>query len=108
MGLSNFLNNDFGREFSVWDAKDYLPYIHIPILSIIGDKDFQVPGESNSKGFETYMSEASREKSEILLLEGLNHLLQKCDKCNFAEYGELEETIHPPVLDLIVRFIQKL
>ena len=107
-GLASFLNNDFGREFSIWDASNYLPYINVPILSIIGEKDFQVPGESNSKGFEKLLSDRSREKSEIHLLEGLNHLLQKCDKCNFIEYGELEETIHPPVLDIIVKFIQKL
>jgi hypothetical protein len=31
--------------------------------------------------------------------------LQKCEKCNFEEYGTLEETIHPPVLDMIVEFI---
>lgn len=108
MGLSSFLNNDFGRQFSVWDAKDYLPHISIPILSIIGSKDFQVPAESNTKGFETHLSNSSREKSELHIFEGLNHLLQKCNKCNFAEYGELDETIHPPVLDMIVKFIQKL
>jgi len=108
VGLSSFLNNDFGRQFSVWDAKDYLPYLSTPILSIIGSKDFQVPSESNTKGFETHLSDSSREKSELHIAEGLNHLLQKCNKCNFAEYGDLDETIHPSVLDMIVKFIQKL
>ncbi len=108
VGMSNFINNDLGRQFSLWDAKDYLPYLNIPILSIIGSKDFQVPAESNTKGFETLLSDSSREKSELHIADGLNHLFQKCDKCNFMDYGELDETIHPPVLDMIVKFIQKL
>jgi pimeloyl-ACP methyl ester carboxylesterase len=105
MTLGAFINNDFGRQFIAWDAAAYLPFFHTPILSVIGSKDFQVPAESNTQGFKNLITEESKKKSKLVVYEGLNHLLQKCEKCNFEEYGTLEETIHPPVLDMIVEFI---
>lgn len=106
MGLSTFLNNEFGRQFSKWDVKEYLPYIEVPVLSLIGSKDFQVPAESNSQGIKDNLSVASQKKSQVEILEGLNHLFQKCDVCNLTEYGELDETINPIVLEKLVKFVQ--
>jgi uncharacterized protein len=105
MSVGAFINNEFGRQFLAWDAKDYLPFITTPILSIIGSKDFQVPAESNTQGFKQHITEESKVNSKLVVYDGLNHLLQKCEKCNFEEYGSIEETIHPPVLELLVEFI---
>lgn len=108
MGLAGFINNQFGREFSKWDPADYLPHINVPVLSLIGSKDFQVPAEQNTAGFNTLLNETAMSRSHIEILEGLNHLFQKCVKCTMMEYGELDETINTVVLDRIVEFIEKL
>ena len=47
------------------------------------------------------LKKAGNKNFTIHKFEGLNHLFQKCTKCTVAEYGQLENTIEPEVLDTI-------
>ncbi|MBM3185653.1 MAG: alpha/beta hydrolase [Bacteroidetes bacterium] len=105
--LTNFLNNEWGRQFMQFNTGDYLSKIHCPILVINGSEDIQVPPTKNQEGFRNGFSIQSNSlnKSKIILVPGLNHLMQSCKSCTIMEYGEIEETFSPIVLKSIADWI---
>lgn len=107
IGLSMFLNNEWGRQFIAFETADYLKKINIPILAINGSQDLQVPPLSNQEGFSKNFSKKSKAKSKALIVDGMNHLFQKCTSCTVYEYGELEETFSESVLILIRDWIKE-
>jgi pimeloyl-ACP methyl ester carboxylesterase len=105
VGLSVFLNSAWGREFINYDAKKYVKKLKIPVLAINGARDIQVPPTSNQKGFETHFAKQTKDLSEAMIVEGLNHLFQHCTRCDIMEYGDLEETFAPEVLQQMREWI---
>jgi pimeloyl-ACP methyl ester carboxylesterase len=105
--FSNFLNNDWARQFMSFQSKDYLSKIFCPILVINGSEDIQVHPTKNQEGFRTGFSNQSSYlgNSKIVLVPGLNHLMQSCKSCTILEYGDLEETISPIVLKVMLDWI---
>ncbi len=105
--FTNFLNNDWGRQFMAFETKEYLKKIYCPVLVINGSEDIQVPAIVNQEGFRNGFSNQSKSlnRSEIILIPGLNHLFQTCKKCDIMEYGELEETFSPIALKAIEEWI---
>ena len=106
--FTNFLNSEWGRQFMVFETKEYLKKIYCPILVINGSEDIQVPAIVNQEGFRNGFSNQSKSlnRSKILLIPGLNHLFQTCKKCDIMEYGELEETFSPIVLKVMEEWIK--
>jgi pimeloyl-ACP methyl ester carboxylesterase len=98
VGLNVFLNNEWGRQFITFDTKKYLKKLKIPILAINGSMDIQVPPYPNQQGFNTHFAKQTRSTSEAVIIDGLNHLFQRCQRCDIMEYGDLEETFSPVVL----------
>lgn len=109
MNLNNLLNNDWGREFLAYEAEDYLSQLKVPLLTVNGERDIQVPGESNYSAFSQfkYPSKAKK-KNKYVLAEGLNHLMQHCNTCAIDEYGDLEETFSVDILDTMTEWIKNL
>lgn len=98
LGTNMFINNVWGRQFVSFESKKYLKKLKIPVLAINGSQDIQVPPISNQAGFEANFSKRSRKNSKAMIINGLNHLFQKCKSCTVYEYGELEETFSEEVL----------
>ncbi len=108
MGMMLFANNDWLSQFVRYNASTYLKKSKIPILAINGGEDIQVPARSNKLGFELYFSVSSKQAgSKAIVIDGLNHLFQTCNKCTIMEYGDLEETFSPLVLDEMVKWIKE-
>lgn len=107
-GASNFINNEWGRQFLAFNAKDYLKSLNLPVLALFGSEDSQVNPITNSSAFKSAFTEKQLAQSTISILPGLNHLLQKCNSCSVLEYGELTETINPLVFSNIISFINQL
>jgi len=105
VGLNVFLNNEWGRQFITFDTKKYLKKLKIPILAINGSMDIQVPPYPNQQGFNTHFAKQTRSTSEAVIIEGLNHLFQRCERCDIMEYGDLEETFSPAVLQKMREWI---
>ncbi len=95
------------RWFIRYDPEWALKKIRIPHLLVFGKKDLQVPWESNVKRVRQILDEPSLKKfdQEILIFDDLNHLFQKCQRGTVSEYGEIEETFSPLVLDAICNWI---
>jgi hypothetical protein len=105
VGLNVFLNNEWGRQFITFDTEKYLKKLKIPILAINGSRDIQVPPYPNKQGFSTHFAKQTQSISEAVIIEGLNHLFQRCERCDIMEYGDLEETFSPEVLQKIREWI---
>jgi pimeloyl-ACP methyl ester carboxylesterase len=107
-GYISFLDNTWARGFMQFESSTYLQKITCPILVINGSEDIQVPPLKNQDAFRNNFNEKSKAKSKVVLFPGLNHLFQTCKKCSILEYGDLEETFSPKVLNEMVGWIKDL
>lgn len=81
---------------------DYVAKTTCPILAIGGERDTQVNAIVNLEALKK-----ARPNAETKIYPSLNHLFQHCTTGETNEYGEIEETISPEVLEDIVEFITK-
>ncbi len=93
--------------FLRYDPRPALKKLKIPVLAIIGGKDLQVPAEDNIPQLEKALKEAPTEKFKVIELPGLNHLFQTAETGSTIEYGQIEETISPKALNLMLDFIEE-
>ena len=97
------LNSPWFRHFLAWDPAPVLAKLEVPTLVMIGDMDLQVDVEQNLSPVRAAL--AANAKSEFMLLPGLNHLFQPAQKGTPDEYGMIELTMEPAVLDELARWI---
>ena len=84
----------------------YLKKIKTPVLAISGTKDLQVEATRTEENMLKYLKKCPA--LEFDRIEGLNHLLQPCITGNVDEYGKIETTLDPKVLDIIVRWLDNI
>jgi uncharacterized protein len=99
------LTSPWFRFFVTYDPYPTLNKITCPVLALDGSKDFQVPADLNLPFIRTAVSWNPR--SEVVEVEGANHLFQNATTGAESEYGKIPETLSPKVLDLINGWIQK-
>jgi hypothetical protein len=85
------------------DMRPRLGSITCPVLALNGTKDIQVDCESNLGALRDGLPANPRNRIEAL--EGLNHLFQHCTTGAVSEYRQIEETIAPEALALIVAWL---
>jgi len=68
----------------------------------------QVPPTENLAAIEKVLKEGGNTNFKTMELENLNHLFQTCETGAVAEYGQIEETISPVVLEIIIDWIKNL
>ena len=108
MVMSETLSTKWWKYFASYNPQLVLQKLKCPVLAINGSQDIQVPAIANLNGIETSLKKAGNKNFTTMKLEGLNHLFQKCTKCTVAEYGELDTTIEPEVLEYIHQWMIKL
>ena len=84
------------------DMSKSLPKIKCPVLAINGKLDLQVDHTYNLGVLEKGLTNC---KHKIVAFDGLNHLFQHCKTGSPNEYSEIEETISPEVLDVMIDWI---
>jgi uncharacterized protein len=87
------------------DPSVYLRSVTVPVLALFGEKDFQVDAQVNAEAVRTALDAAANQDYEVVLLPGLNHLFQHAETGGIEEYGVIEETFAPAVLERIVEWI---
>jgi uncharacterized protein len=95
------------RTFLTLDPQDYLRKVHCYLLAINGDKDLQVDSKINLPAIEKALIFGGNSKYTIEEIPGANHLFQTAKTGSPSEYGTIEETIQPAVLELISSWILK-
>ncbi|MBO4664474.1 MAG: alpha/beta hydrolase [Bacteroidaceae bacterium] len=92
------------RYFLSLDARKCLSDIKCPVLGLNGKLDNQVQCDINLKALEQGVTNKS---SKVVAFDGLNHLFQHCKTGAITEYQEIEETISPDVLNMMVEWIKQ-
>jgi pimeloyl-ACP methyl ester carboxylesterase len=96
------------KYFIALQPEAYINKVKCPVLAIFGEKDIQVPAIENAGLMRKCLQKANNEHhSKVVVIEGANHLLQKCNTCKISEYGQIEETIAPEVLKLLFNWINE-
>lgn len=88
------------RWFATHSPAADLMAIKVPLLAIFGTKDVQVPADENAAALRALAPGA-----QVRVFADLNHLMQHATTGLPAEYGVIEETISPEVLEAICTFI---
>lgn len=94
------------REIICIKPYEYIKEVEIPMLALFGSKDLQVPATENI----ALLRELKKEHDldvEIKEFANLNHLFQECETGMIQEYGKIEQTIAPQVLNYIKDWILK-
>ncbi|MCX6243980.1 MAG: alpha/beta fold hydrolase [Bacteroidetes bacterium] len=96
------------RMFLVLDPVDYLSQTKCPVLALNGSLDLQVPAKENLKAIEKALIYGGNSQYTIEEIPGLNHLFQHATTGNIDEYGKIEETMSPEVLEKVADWISKI
>lgn len=99
------VNTPWFRFFLTYDPYTALTKVDCPVLALIGDKDVQVPAETNLTAIEKALKEGGNPNYKMLKLKNLNHLFQTSITGAISEYGQIEETISPNVLEIVKEWI---
>ncbi|MEM9412051.1 MAG: alpha/beta fold hydrolase, partial [Planctomycetota bacterium] len=89
------------------DPRPELRQLKVPVLAIIGSKDLQVVPNLNMPEIEKAFKEGGHQDYEIVTLESLNHLFQKCETGSISEYANIQETFNEKALQKIGDWIAK-
>jgi pimeloyl-ACP methyl ester carboxylesterase len=95
------LSSKWWKYFVSYRPAVALEQLTCPVLAMNGSKDIQVTADANLQGIQAALKKAKNKRFDIHRFDGLNHLFQKCKTCDVAEYGDLETTIEPEVLEYI-------
>jgi uncharacterized protein len=101
------INSTWFNYFLSYDPRPALSQLTSPVLALIGEKDLQVPPNSNLPATEKALVEGGNKNFNTMELPNLNHLFQNCETGTVSEYGQIEETISPKVLEIITKWILK-
>lgn len=91
--------------FIHFDPKPYVKKMRSPVLAIGGEKDLQVDVVANNLLFSKYLKK--NPQHQFVSIPNANHLLQSCITGNPDEYGKIEETLKPEVLEIISKWLRK-
>jgi pimeloyl-ACP methyl ester carboxylesterase len=99
------MNTRWFRYFIDYDPRPALRKVKVPVLALNGSRDLQVTPDPNLPEIEKALKQGGNRDVTVRLLPGLNHQLQPAQTGSPAEYGVIETTIDPSVLDLVTGWI---
>jgi hypothetical protein len=89
------------RFFLSADPRTYLGRVRCPVLALNGGKDLQVTPKDNLAAIAATLTKAGNRRFIVRELPGLNHLFQSAATGLVAEYGQIEQTLAPAVLQQV-------
>jgi len=99
------VDNTWFKFFLQYDPYPALVKLKCPVLALNGEKDLQVPPKPNLAAIEKALKEGGNKNFKTMEIPGVNHLFQSCKTGAIAEYGQIEETISPSVLEILQDWI---
>jgi uncharacterized protein len=106
-GQIHMLATPWFRYFLDYDPLPALKKVQCPVLALDGNKDLQVSAAENLPLIRDALTQAGNKDVTTTEMPGLNHLFQHAESGTPAEYGAIEETISPEVLQTITDWIAK-
>lgn len=108
LSLDAFTSRTIGQSGRPWfrfflsnDPAKWWSKVTCPVLVLNGTKDLQVLHDQNVPAIQAALAKAGNEQVTSRVFDDLNHLFQKATTGSSAEYGQIETTIEPVVLETI-------
>jgi pimeloyl-ACP methyl ester carboxylesterase len=105
--IAHHLVAPWWKFFITTDLTHYYEKVRCPVLLLGGDKDIQVDNAADMTAIASILKDHHNKNVETHLVPGLNHFFQHCHSCAVQEYGKLEETFAPEVLQLMADWLDK-
>jgi uncharacterized protein len=93
--------------FLNYDPRPTLMKVKCPVLAVNGEKDLQVPCKENLAAIEKALKDGGNMDATVKEFPGLNHLFQPTKTGLPSEYGKIETTFSPEVMETIAAWILK-
>ena len=93
------------KSFLKLDPAPHWAQVKCPVLVLIGDKDRQVPAQENFAAIDKALTSAGHDQSELVTLAGLNHLFQRAETGQVAEYAKIEHTFDEEALARLTTWV---
>ena len=100
------VTNPWFRSFVRFDPGPDLARVNVPMLAYFGERDLQVPPDANVPALERNFKGSRAKLLTVRRWPGLNHLFQSATTGLPGEYGLIEETISPAMLDALTTWLQ--
>jgi pimeloyl-ACP methyl ester carboxylesterase len=101
------LTNPWMLNYIKIDPTTYFEFIKCPVLVLHGEKDLEVPTESNILSIKNSFNKAQHNSVTIKVLPKLNHLLQESKTGLPSEYASITEIISTSALDQISDWVNE-
>lgn len=98
------LMTPYMKYFLALDVRPLLPGITCPVLALNGTKDTQVECSTNLDALRNGLPAGT----QLVPVEGVNHLFQHCTTGASTEYRDIEETFAPEALAEMLRWLSDL
>lgn len=95
------------RHFLSYDPAQDLERLTMPVLAVNGTLDTQVPAEQNLAAIEAALEKAPTDTYRTMALEELNHLFQPAATGLQNEYGTIDITLSPELLELVTNWVHE-
>ena len=105
-GLASNATTAWYRSFIAYDPAPTLTQVKVPVLAIYGSLDTAVPAIENSLLAIGALKDNPR--AAVVVLPGKNHLMQTAKTGGPNEYDDIDETMSPTALNLIVEWASSL
>ena len=93
------------RSFMLYDPQPVLRRLTVPVLAFYGKLDIQVPAVQSAGRLSGALRVAGNSDYTVEVFDGLNHLMQPAITGAIEEYGQIETTIAPEVLELVIDWL---
>ncbi len=103
--IVNSYSSPWVHNFISYNPKKTLENVNCPLLALNGNKDLQVPAKENLEVLQSIMDADTSKNFTLKSYPDLNHLFQECQTGTVQEYGQIEQTISPEVLNDIAEWI---
>ncbi|MFM7977251.1 MAG: alpha/beta hydrolase [Pirellula sp.] len=101
------LQSPWMRNFLAYDPSSNWVLFDCPVLAVWAEKDTQVLYEPNLKKLESIVTHNMNLKTDMVVLEGLNHLMQRANTGLPEEYEQIDQPIDPMALETFGNWLKK-
>jgi len=101
------LNSPWMRFFLTHDPAPVLAQVKCPVLALNGALDTQVDAQQNLPAIVAALEAGHNQDYTVVKLPRLNHLFQTANTGRIAEYGRLQETMSPRMLNVLTTWLSQ-
>lgn len=107
LAAADRLTSTWFRAFIKYDPRPALRMVKCPVLAVNGELDIQVLPKENLAEISKALKEGNNPDVTLKEFPKLNHLFQTAKTGMVNEYGQIEETFAPVVLETVTEWILK-